>query len=136
MSAEVFREAFSHVRPAKPGTEPEPEQVRRNKAALMGALGKYGISNELLDTVSNYYRYARSRGEMWPTTPAVGYARLENGKITGFVITSGGSGYSSPPSVSVKGMPGVTAQAKLAFSKDFEANGAVAEVTLAERTAD
>jgi hypothetical protein len=131
--AEVFREAFSRVRPAAAGTTPDPEQVRRNKSVLMEALGKLGISNERLDTVSNYYRYVRSRGEMWPTTPAAGYARIENGKITGFVITSGGAGYNSPPSVTIQGMPGVPAQVKLAFGKDFDANGSVSEVTLAER---
>jgi len=49
---EVFREAFSHVKPAPAGTEPDPEQVRKNKAALMDALGKYGVTNEKLDTVS------------------------------------------------------------------------------------
>jgi hypothetical protein len=35
---EVFREAFSHVTPASGGREPEPEQVRLNKSALMHAL--------------------------------------------------------------------------------------------------
>jgi hypothetical protein len=30
-------------------------------------------------------------------------------------------------------MPGVTAKAKLTFSRDFKANGAVAEVTLVKR---
>jgi hypothetical protein len=135
VSADVFREAFSHVRPARAGTEPDPQQVRRNKAALMQALGQYGVSNDRLDTVSNYYRYVRSRGEMWPTTPARGYAQLKHGKVTGFVITSGGSGYSSPPSVSISGMPGVHAQAKLSFSQDFDANGSVSAITLEQRSA-
>ncbi|HEY5310888.1 MAG TPA: hypothetical protein VIK18_00165, partial [Pirellulales bacterium] len=89
---EVFREAFSHVRPAKPGTQPDPQQVRKNKSALMQALGPRGVSNERLDEVSNYYRYARSRGEMWPTQPATGFARVKNGKVVGFVISNGGSG--------------------------------------------
>jgi hypothetical protein len=33
-------------------------------------------------------------------------------------------------------MPGVTAQAKLSFSKDFTANGSVSAITLAERAAN
>jgi len=134
VSADVFREAFSRVRPARAGTAPEPEQVRKNKAALMAALGKFGITNERLDAVSNYYRYRPQNGEMWPTTPASGYARIENGKIVGFVVTQGGSGYSTPPVVRVQGMPGVNAQAKLAFSSDFEANGAISEVALEDRS--
>src|SRR5438552_11396179 len=32
VTPEVFREAFSHVRPAPAGREPEPGQVRQNKA--------------------------------------------------------------------------------------------------------
>src|SRR5437667_1129886 len=63
VTPEVFREAFSHVRPAPAGREPEPGQVRQNKAALLAALAKHGVTNEKLDTVSNYYRYARSRNE-------------------------------------------------------------------------
>ena len=131
VSDDVFREAFSHVRPAKPGSGgPTREQARENKAALMKALGKYGVGNDRLDEVSNYYRYVRSRGEMWPTKEAAGYAEVVGGKVTGFVITRGGSGYSSPPVVTVKDMPEVKAEAKLAFGKDFESNGSVSAVRL------
>src|SRR5206468_1655940 len=64
VAPEVFREAFSHVHPAGPGSGgPTDAEARANKAALMNALGKYGVTNERLDTVSNYYRYVRSRGE-------------------------------------------------------------------------
>src|SRR5437016_5075268 len=49
---EVFREAFSHVHPAGPGSGgPTDAEARKNKAALMSALGKYGITNDRLDTV-------------------------------------------------------------------------------------
>ncbi len=128
--SDVFREAFSHVRPAPAGTEPDPRQVRANKDALMDALGKYNVTNRRLDTVSNYYRYVRRRGELWPTKAAKGYAVVENGKITSFVITNGGSGYSSPPTVSIPKMGRVSAKVELSFSKTFEKNGAVSAVTL------
>ena len=129
----MFREAFSGVRPARGGETPKPEQVRKNKAALLRVLAKYGVTNERLDEVSDYYRYNPRRGERWPTTPAKGYARIEKGKITGFVITHGGSGYSSPPRVSIQGMPGVTARARLVFGKDFKANGCIGAVTQVAR---
>jgi hypothetical protein len=128
--SDVFREAFSHVRPAPAGTEPDPRQERANKDALMDALGKYNVTNRRLDTVSNYYRYVRRRGELWPTKAAKGYAVVENGKITSFVITNGGSGYSSPPTVSIPKMGRVSAKVELSFSKTFEKNGAVSAVTL------
>ena len=64
VAPEVFREAFSHVRPAGAGERPEEGQVRENKTALMKALGKYGVTNDKLDAASNYYRYVRSRGEL------------------------------------------------------------------------
>src|SRR5205823_915861 len=79
--AEVFRAAFRNVRPAPAGQEPEPGQVRQNKEALLRALGPYGVTNERLDTVSNYYRYNRSRGEMWPTAPATADATVRNGVV-------------------------------------------------------
>jgi len=127
---EVFREAFSHVRPAPAGTEPDPEQVRRNKEALLTALGKYGITNDQLDKVSDHYRYVRSRGELWPTKPAQAHAVVENGAIARFEITDPGYGYSSPPTLTVPGFKDLKAEAKLSFGKDCDANGSVELITL------
>jgi hypothetical protein len=127
---EVFRAAFRNVRPAPAGQEPEPGQVRQNKEALLRALGPYGITNERLDTVSNHYRHNRGRGEMWPTSPAAAYATLRKGAVTGFTITSPGSGYSSPPEISIPGVTGVKAKVTLSFSRDFRQNGAVSTITL------
>src|ERR1019366_5026645 len=101
VTPEVFRDAFSQVRPARGGSEPEPAQVRQNKAVLMKALGKYGITNERLDTVSNYYRSPPGRNGLWTTTPAVANALIKGGEVVGYEIVSSGSGYSSPPTVSV-----------------------------------
>jgi hypothetical protein len=127
---EVFREAFSHVRPAPAGQEPDPWQVQLNKQALMSALSPYGVTNDRLDTVSNYYRYVRSRGEMWPTTPAKAYAMVRGGVVIGVTVTDGGSGYSSPPEVTTAGMQGIKLTAKLGFDGDFKKNGRVTEVVV------
>ncbi len=127
---DVFRKAFSGVTPAAAGEEPAPGQVRRNKAALLKVLEPYGITNDQLDTVSNQYRYAGSKGEMWPTTPAVATARVVDGMVKSFTITGAGSGYSSPPQVSVEGMPDVKADASLDFGSDFKTNGSVKAIAL------
>ena len=81
----------------------------------MAALAPYGVTNERLDTVSNYYRYVRSRGELWPTQPAAAYALVRRGVVTGYVVTSGGSGYSSPPIVTVPGMTGAAGRGPAIF---------------------
>lgn len=128
--AEVFREAFTHVRPAPAGTRPTREQERANKRALLDALAKYGVTNERLDEVSNYYRYNRERGETWPVQPATAYAQLKDGKIAGFVVTGGGSGYSSPPTVAVAGFPAPAAHVTLDFGEDFSKNGSVVAIAL------
>jgi hypothetical protein len=133
VSSDVFREAFSHVRPAPAGTRPSPDQVRNNKETLMDALGPRGVTNDRLDEVSNYYRYVRSRGEMWPTKPAVAYAEVKDGKIVRFVVTKGGSGYSSPPTVSVPGLD-VATKVELSFGTKLEANGSVKAITIATET--
>ncbi len=129
---EVFREAFTHVHPAGPGSGgPTDAEARSNKAALMSALGPYGITNgDRLDAVSNHYRYVRERGERWPTKSAVAFALVANGKITGFEIEDGGTGYTSPPTVTVPGFPDVKANVRLAFGKEFERNGSVAAIAL------
>ncbi len=127
---QVFRDAFSHVTPASGGNEPEPAQVRKNKSALLHNLGPHGVTNDRLDTVSNYYRYSASRGQMWRNTPAAAYATVRNGIVTGFTLTNPGAGYSSPPKVSVEGMADVNATAVLNFSTDFEKNGSIKQITL------
>ncbi|SDU22663.1 hypothetical protein SAMN05444156_2719 [Verrucomicrobium sp. GAS474] len=123
---ETFREAFSHVHPAGPNAGgPTPDEARQNKKALLDVLAPLGITNERLDTVSNYYRYNKSKGEMWPTKPAEAYALVESGSVTRFVITNGGSGYSSPPTVAVPGVQGGNASAHLVYKKEFDGNGSV-----------
>lgn len=130
---EVFRQAFSHVHPAGTGSGgPSESEARANKKALMDALSKYGVTNDRLDAVSNHYRYVRDRGELWPVQPAVANALVVNGVVTGYEIVSGGSGYSSPPVVTVPGVKAAAAKVELSFSKNFDNNGAVSAITVAK----
>lgn len=132
---EVFREAFRGVTPARNG-RPTGEQARANKAALMKVLRPYGITNERLDEVSNYYRYRPQDGELWKATPAEGYAVVENGRVTKLVVTEPGSGYSSPPEVTAEGLGGVRLRVTLRFGKELKTNGAVAAVEVERPAAD
>ena len=124
---EVFRDAFSRVHPANPEKGPVPHEAQANKAALLATLGKYGVTNERLDQVSDYYRYVASRHELWPTQPAVAYALVQNGKIVGYEIVNIGSGYSSSPQMTVPGFSG-HAKAELAYGKSFEKNGSILSI--------
>ena len=127
---EVFRETFTHVTPAR-GREPDPEQVRRNKQALMKGLAKYGVTNERLDAVSNYYRYNGSKGETWRHTPAEAFATVKDGKVTLVTVTNPGAGYSSEPKATVTGAEGVELKVTLSYGTEFEKNGSVKEITIA-----
>ena len=124
---EVFRDAFSRVHPANPQKGPGPAEAQSNKAALLGTLGQYGVTNERLDQVSDYYRYDASRNKLWPTQAAVAYAMVQNGKIVGYEIVNAGSGYSSNPDITVPGFPGHSV-AELAFGKSFEKNGSIRSI--------
>ncbi len=128
---EVFRQAFSNVKPAR-GGDPSPTRARANKEVLMAALGKYGITNDRLDNVSNYYRYQPGRGELWKSTPASATAIIKNGKVTGFKISNPGSGYTTPPTVTVAGHEQVQVKATLEFSKNFRNNGSIKSLTVVE----
>jgi hypothetical protein len=130
--SDVFRKAFSGVTPAAGGEEPQPEQVRRNKQALLKVLGPYGITNDQLDTVSDYYRYSGSRGQMWRNTPATATATVRDGAVVAITITNPGSGYSSVPTISVPGARKFNAAVTVAFGTDFEKNGSIASVMLGD----
>jgi hypothetical protein len=125
----VFRDAFSKVTPAAGGSEPDPAQVQRNKAALLEALAPYGVTNERLDEVSDHYRYSGSAGEVWPRKAAVAKATIENGRVVAVTLVGGGAGYSSTPTVKV---PGHAAKLKvrLAYGKTLSTNGRVRSIAL------
>lgn len=124
---EVFRQAFSGVTPARNG-KPTPEQARQNKEALLKVLGPYGVTNDRLDEVSNYYRYRPQNGELWPTTAAKAYAIVDNGQIKKIVVTEPGSGYSSLPTATIQGMEKVALKVTLQFGQDLTKNGSVGVV--------
>ena len=126
---DVFRQAFSNVKPAR-GGDPTPAREQANKKVLMDALGKHGISNDRLDMVSNYYRYRPGRGKLWKHTPASAKAIIKEGKITGFEITNPGSGYMTPPSISIAGHAAMKVKATLEFSKNFQTNGSLKSLTI------
>src|SRR6476646_5723851 len=73
VKTEVFRDAFSGVRPAKDG-KPSKEEAERNKDVLRRALKPHGVTNGRLDEVFDYYRYKPGKGKLWKTTPAKAYA--------------------------------------------------------------
>lgn len=125
--ASVFRTAFSAVTPAAAGTAPDLAQVGRNKKALLAVLSPYGVTNERLDEVSNYYRYAGAAGQMWPTRTAKAVAVVKDGKVVSLRVTDGGAGYTTPPSVAVPGFH-VSATATLAFGSTFATNGSISSV--------
>jgi hypothetical protein len=124
---EQFRKAFSGVTPAK-GRRPTREEERKNKAAMMEVLGPLGVTNERLDEVADYYRFRPQEGELWPTMPAKGYAVVEGGRVKKLVVTEPGSGYNTPPDVTVEGIKGVRLKATLSFGKDMTKNGGVTAV--------
>ena len=127
---EEFRKAFSGVRPAH-GRGPTAEEARRNKEALMKVLGPLNVSNERMDEVANYYRFRPQNGELWPTKPAKAYAVVEDGKIKKVVVTEPGSGFSTPPKVTVKGFEKVPLEAKLKLVTDLKKNGGIESIEVA-----
>ena len=133
---EAFREAFTHVHPAGPGSGgPTDGEARKNKAALMEALEKYGVTDDRLNTVSNFYRYPPGRGNLWKTKAAMANALVKNGVVIGYEIIDGGAGYSSAPTVTVPEIKGATAKVEITFGKDLETNGAVSAIRVSEAKA-
>lgn len=129
VKTEVFRDAFSRVTPAR-GGEPSQAQVQANKRALLNTLGKYGITNDRLDTVSNYYRYRPGTDDLWRHTPATAKAIIKDGKVTGFNITNPGAGYMTAPTVTVAGHTDIKVKATIGFSKDVRKNGRLTSLAI------
>ena len=130
VSPEVFHDAFSKVHPVAPGSYPDDQRARQNKEVLLSALSRYGITNQQLDAVSDHYRYQPRSGQLWPTKPAEIQAVVQNGNVTSFEITDGGSGYTSQPTLSVPGYRIAPVQANLSFGKNPSKNGSISSVIL------
>lgn len=130
VSPGIFRDAFSRVHPVAPGSYPDQGRAQQNKSVLLSALGKYGITNKKLDSVSNYYRYQPGAARLWPTRAAVITALVKNGMVTSFEVTDGGSGYSSQPSISVPGAGCGPVTVNLTYSQNLQRNGSISTVTL------
>ncbi len=135
VKAEVFREAFSGVTPAR-GRGPTGEEARKNKAALMKVLQPHGITNDRLDEVSDYYRYRPQAGELWTNNAAKAHAVIVDGKVKEIVVTEPGAGYSTPPKATLAGMDGVELQVTLSFGKDLKTNGSVSGIEVAKAKAE
>ena len=132
VAPEVFRDAFSGVHPAGPGSGgPTREEAQKNKQALMSVLGKYGITNDRLDEVSNYYRYQPQSGRLWRNQPAEANAIVKDGAITGYEIVNPGAGYTTPPTIAVPGYPHAAVRVELRFGKQLEKNGSIGAIQVA-----
>ncbi|MFT5849452.1 MAG: hypothetical protein ACI9H6_000260, partial [Patiriisocius sp.] len=129
VTEEVFRDAFSNVTPAQ-GGHPSEEATAANKKILMDTLGPYGITNDELDTVSNYYRYSPESEEVWQIEKAELTATVVNGTVTDVQIVNGGSGYLSEPTISIEGIGELSADVTLHFSEDLTVNGSIESITL------
>jgi hypothetical protein len=134
--AAVFRDAFSHVHPAPAGEQPAPAQVRLNKDALMQRFAPYGVTNERLDEVSNYYRYRRQNGELWRHVDAAGYVVVgPEDRVIRVVVINPGSGYTTPPDVEVSGTLnfGSSFCANLLFGTHLDQNGSILSIKAVPR---
>ena len=121
---EIFREAFSKVTP-----KPNSSQVHINKQILLNALGPYGITNNRLDEVSNYYRYQPQGGNLWKHTKAKVKAIITENEVTGFEILKAGNGYTVAPTITVPGYS-ISTEVILQFSQNFQTNGSIKEIKI------
>jgi hypothetical protein len=93
-------------------------------------LAPYGVTNDRLDTVSNYYRYRPDSGRLWTHTDAEITADVRNGKVIGFTVVNSGAGYTTPPPIEIPGFPNAKATASLTFTTDLAKNGSINKVSL------
>ncbi|HEY0009861.1 MAG TPA: hypothetical protein VGB55_14125 [Tepidisphaeraceae bacterium] len=127
---QVFRDVFKNVRPAH-GRGPSKEEARANKKVLLDGLAKYGVTNERLDEVSNYYRYKPQDGGLWRHTPAAGYAMVKDGVVTAVTMTEPGRGYTTPPTITADGAT-TKLTATLVLGTDLAQNGSIKSVEIAK----
>lgn len=124
---QVFRDVFSGVRPSQDG-QPTDEEARANKKVLLDGLGKYGITNEKLDQVSNYYRYMGSKGQTWPQRKAIVTVEIKGNKSVATIVDAG-VGYTTNPTFSIT-INGIVYKGygKIMCTQDFTTNGSIKEL--------
>ena len=130
VAPQVFRDVFKGVLPAGPGQRPQEADVRKNKQVLLEGLSKYGVTDDRLNKVSNYYRYRRDSGEIWKHVDAEAVATVKDGAVIAVTVTNPGSGYSSPPIVTVPGIAKVNATVILSYDTDLDKNGSIKSITI------
>ncbi len=118
----VFRRAFSGVHP-DPNHQPSGDDQEANKQALMGVLAPYGVTNDELDRVANYYRFDSTKSETWKHRAAKGVAVIKGGKVVSIRLTDAGVGYTYTPKLSIPGYTGALVSARVVFTKAFRTNG-------------
>jgi hypothetical protein len=134
---DVFRKTFSHVHPAGPGSGgPTDAEARQNKAALMAGLSPYGVTDDRINEVSNYYRYMRkNHDDLWKHREAVAFVVVNaDDKVVRFDIVDAGAGYTTPPTVTIPDQRDVKITAKLLFGTDLPTNGSIESLTVAGPT--
>lgn len=127
VTEDAFRTAFSGVTPSTSGA-PDAALAQQNKAALLAVLEPLGITNDQLDTVSNYYRFKGTSGKIWTHTRATAVAVLTDGVITSITVTNAGSGYNSAPTITLS--DGRTATATLSYGTTLATNGSITAITI------
>ncbi|MCR9197095.1 MAG: hypothetical protein NXI04_00460 [Planctomycetaceae bacterium] len=134
VTPDVFREAFRNVQPSRLGP-PTAFRAQANKRVLMDALSRWGVTNDRLDEVSDYYRYRPEQGEFWPHEPARARAVIEDGQVTGIELLAAGHGYLSAPRVTIIGFEDVRVDVQIGYSTQFARNGRVASLQIADAQA-
>lgn len=129
VDSDVFRGAFSGVTPAR-GGRPTPFQARANKKVLLDALAKYGVTNERLDEVSDFYRYQPQSGRLWQHRQAKAVAVIENDKVTSIKLIDAGAGYLTAPRAIVVGFPALTIDTQIELGTDLSLNGQISSLTI------
>jgi hypothetical protein len=130
VAPQIFRDVFKGVHPGGPGSGgPINAEAQKNKQVLLDGLSKYGVTDDRLNEVSNYYRYRRDSGEVWRHVDAEAVATVKDGVVIAVTVTNPGSGYSSPPTVTVPGAK-VNATVILSFGTDLDKNGSIQDITV------
>lgn len=128
ITPQVFREAFFQFVPDAENTDTD--GWKQHLPEMMKILGPHGVTEARLTEVLDYYAGTRAGGATWPLEPAIAWATVKDGKITGFEVTTGGAGYNSPPTVNVAGHDTSGVKAELSGSNSLKQNGAVSGIQL------